>query len=133
MRRGAVSKVTTADGTHFFTIVPDPVEPKSPELYRLRVQTGETAPGLPGPEIGRLDVILQPNAWRLGLNNLGLDGVIGDLADLTNMSGRSSLPILIQGTRLIVTGQLSELQRDILCAVCVDLAIGHRPYVTAMR
>ncbi|QWT23137.1 hypothetical protein KPL76_10305 [Subtercola sp. PAMC28395] len=154
VERGDVSKVILADGTHLFTIIPDPVEPKSPELYRLRVVAGgsagdasglagfagtagdfaaESGLDVTGSEIGRLDVILQPNAWRLGLNNLGLDGVIGDLADLTNMSGRSSLPILVQGTRLIVTGQLSELQRDILCAICVDLAIGLRPYVKAMR
>ena len=133
VERGDVSRVVLADGTHLFTIVPDPVEPKSPEAYRLRVVAGDVVPGLPGSEIGRLDVILQPNAWRLGVNNLGLDGVIGDLADLTNMSGRGSLPILVQGTRLVVTVHLSELQRDILCAICVDLAIGLRPYVKAMR
>ena len=43
------------------------------------------------------------------------------------------MPIPILGTRFLGRRALTAEQREILLAACIDIAIGLRPYIDAMR
>ena len=45
----------------------------------------------------------------------------------------AALPIQVLGTRLILLRPPTPLERDVLLAACVDLAIGLRPYIPEMN
>jgi hypothetical protein len=122
VNRGTVSTVVLADGTELLRFVDDADEAKFSDQFRLRVSDGS------GADLGRLDVIRRSSAWSLD-----------DLADVllnydwwVNRTGES-LPIPLLGTRLLLDRPVDGLVRDVLLAVCVDIAIGLRPYSASMN
>jgi hypothetical protein len=122
IERAEISTAISADGGTLFRFVPDPAEAKTPELFRLLVQTDA------GAEVGRLDIIRTSGGW-----------ILGQIADeLWNeylwwdQAGRT-LPVPILGTRLMLNRPVERVERDVLLAVCVDTAIGLRPYIAAMN
>jgi hypothetical protein len=121
VQRGPTS-VAVSRGGQVFTFVGDPDEAKTLELFRLRLTDAV------GEDVGRLDVIRRVGGWSL---SRALDAAITEYI-WWDMAGRA-LPVPILGTRLTLNRQLTEIERDVLLAACVDMAIGLRPYATAMQ
>jgi hypothetical protein len=119
--RGETSTATLPDGTAVFRFAADPVAPKDLDLFRIVV----TDPA--GATVGRLSVVRRNTGWELAR---GLDAILWD-AVLWEQTGKA-LPIPILGTQLVTTTELVGTDRDILLGVCVDIAIGLRPYFTGM-
>lgn len=46
---------------------------------------------------------------------------------------RGSDPTTLLGTRLLLCEPPDAIERDILLAACVDITLGHRPYITEMK
>ncbi|MFF2551529.1 hypothetical protein ACFVUS_11050 [Nocardia sp. NPDC058058] len=97
-------------------------EPKSPELFRLRILDRM------GEEFGRLDVVRTAGGWTLGR-------IANDLYDTYIWWDRAGqpLPTPILGTRLLLQRAPDPTERDVLLGACVDITLGLRPYITAMR
>lgn len=110
-----------ADGSVIYTFAGDPEAEGVSELWRALITLPDGKPA------GRLDVIRTNDGWGIGLEDV-LDLIGGNFGG----DAGSSLPIPFQGTRLLLTEPTSELQRDVLLAACVDIALGVRPYFTAM-
>ncbi len=137
---GAPSLFTRTDGSEIATITrgetstatlggrdivhfrPAPVDAKTVELFRLIL----TAPS--GEEMGRMDVIRRVAGWTL---SRALDGAAGELI-WWDRPGQP-LPVPILGTRLTLDRPPVGAERDVLVGACVDMAIGLRPYVSAMQ
>lgn len=105
-----------------FSFVGDPDEAKTIELFRLRLTDGN------GEDIGRLDVIRRVGGWSV---SRALDAAITEYI-WWDMAGRE-MPVPILGIRLTLNRQLTEIERDVLVSVCVDIGVGLRPYATAMQ
>ena len=118
VHRGVASVAVQPDGRELFWFTEDADEPATPELYRIRIAIPETG------EVGWLEVIRRapiPSAsgsWD-GLHHVQVE--------------ERSRPVPVHGTRLFVTEPITAVQRDVLLASCVDIAIGLRPYVAAMN
>lgn len=121
VHRGDASSAVLPDGRELFWFTADPDEPVTADLYRLRVAAPDHG------EIGRLDVIRRAQGWSVMRT---LDA-IDDFFIWMDRAGQP-LPIPIHGTRLWLTEPITDVQRDVLLAACVDIAIGLRPYVAAM-
>ena len=118
VERGETSTARDAGGTDLLRFLPHPDGAKTLEAFRLMV----TAPD--GSDVGRLDVIRTVAGWSLGK----------DLLDTYIWWDKAHLELKVPflGTRLELTRVLSETERDVLLAACVDIAIGLRPYVKDM-
>jgi hypothetical protein len=94
------------------------------ELFRLLVSTPS------GEDVGRLDIIRRSGGWTV---SRALDAAYQEYL-WWDQAGRSlSLPIL--GTRLTTRQPLAaftDLEQQVLLAICVDIALGLRPYVAVM-
>ena len=118
-----VSGPTTAtlpDGTVLFRFLPDPVEPKNDDRYRIQVVDAAGTP------VASLDMVRSPSGWDLGeeLLEFALEGI--------DTSTGGSLPILVAGTRLVLYRETTQVERDVLLAACVELGISVRAYFTEM-
>jgi hypothetical protein len=117
--RGESSTARGADGAPIVQIVADSGDDaKSVDAYRTLVKGPE------GEDLGRLDVIRSVNGWSLD-----------SLMDLTIRWDRAGepLPVPILGARVSLYETPDATLRDVLVGACVDIAIGLRPYVAAMR
>ncbi len=122
VHRGDTSTAVRAGGGTLFEFVPDPDDPVTLDLYRLVVRDPS------GAELGRLDVVRRTGGWTVGkLLQAAYDEYV-----LWDQTGRA-LKVPLQGTRLALRHPVDDLARDVLLGACVDLAIGLRPYVAAMR
>ena len=118
-----VSGPTTAtlpDGTLLFTFLPDPIEPETSDRYRILVVDAA------GTSVASIDVIRAATGWNPAeeLLEFALEGF--------DTSPGGSLPILVLGTRLVLYRETSQVERDVLLAVCVELGISCRAYFAAM-
>jgi hypothetical protein len=119
--RADTTTATATDGSVIYKFAGDPEAEGVSELWRALITLPDGTPA------GRLDVINSNSGWEIGVEDV-LDLIGGDFGG----GGSSSLPIPFLGTRLILTEPTSELQRDVLLAACIDIALGVRPYFTAM-
>ncbi|MFJ4649959.1 hypothetical protein ACIP5Y_01655 [Nocardia sp. NPDC088792] len=121
----ALADTSTAVGSTagtLFHFVPDPEEPATPEMFHLRLLDRM------GAEIGRLDVVRTVRGWALGR----IAKELNDTYIWWDRDGQP-LPVPILGTRLLMSRQLDRVECDVLLGACVDIALGLRPYVAAMR
>ncbi|MEC3954070.1 hypothetical protein VMT65_13615 [Nocardia sp. CDC153] len=120
IQRADTSTAVGSTAGTLFHFVPDPEESKTPELFRLVVLDRM------GVETGRLDVIRRVGGWAR---------MVSDLYDDTFWWDRAGqpLPIPILGTRLWLKHPLDQVERDVLLGVCVDITLGLRPYIKAMK
>ncbi|WP_375479436.1 hypothetical protein [uncultured Jatrophihabitans sp.] len=119
--RSDTATATLADGTVVARFLPDPDEPKSLELFRLVIADAADH------EIGRLDVVRRSTGWSLARTLWRADQV----AYWWDHAGAAlSIPIL--GTRVVLNAAPDDALRDVVLGACTDIAIGLRPYVSAM-
>ncbi|MEG8181638.1 hypothetical protein [Nocardia terpenica] len=121
LRADTSTAVASTGGTlcHF---IPHPDTPSTPDLFRLLLLDRS------GNKTGRLEIIRTPAGWAMGYN--------GEHArDTTLWWDRTGppLPVPILGTRLVMNRPIDRVERDILLAACVDMAIGLQPYVAVMK
>ena len=121
--RGATTSIVSSGGGELLSVIPDPVEPKSPDLFRLRVVNPA------GTEVAALDIIRKAPGWATTYQ------VLEGVTDYLYWMGHAgeALPIPILGARLIGRAPLSTVERDVLLCACVDIVIGLRPYVAEMN
>ncbi len=122
IQRADTSTAVGSTAGTLFHFVPDAEEAKTPELYRLVVLDRM------GEEAGRLDVVRRIGGWTVRR-------IVDDLYNESfwwDQAGQP-LPVPILGTRLWLRHPLDRVERDILLGACVDITLGLRPYVAAMR
>jgi hypothetical protein len=119
VERGDESIARLSGGTEVLRIESDPEDAKTLEAFRMRVKAPD------GSEIGRLDLIRTVAGWSL----------LDELLDASIWWDRAGQPMKIPflGTRLVLQRDLTEIERDVVLGICVDLAIGLRPYIKEMR
>jgi hypothetical protein len=123
INRGPTSTAVLAGGGELLGFVADPGGAVTGDLFRLLV----TAPG--GSPFGRLDVIRSDAGWKTlrdVFDSAWEQYVFWDRAHL-------NLPIPILGTSLLLDRPVSDIERDVLLAACVDIAVGMRPYIAEMN
>ncbi|WP_225728081.1 MULTISPECIES: hypothetical protein [unclassified Nocardia] len=122
IRRGDTSTAVAATGGTLFTFVPDPAEPKTPELFRMLVRDKGDQ------EFGRLDVIRTAGGWSVGR-------LVDELYDTYIWWDRAGEPLSVPilGTRLLLRTPVDGLARDVLLGACADITLGLRPYIAAMK
>jgi hypothetical protein len=122
IHRGAESSAVRAGGGQVLTFGPDPDEAETPDLYRMVVADAA------GEQLGQLDIVRKVGGWTLAraIDEAWNTYVWWDQAG-------QALPIPILGTRFLGRRALTAEQREILLAACIDIAIGLRPYIDAMR
>jgi len=120
--RGATSQVMGAGGNVVLTITSDPVEARTPDLFRVKVADASGAP------LAAVDIIRKASGWSLAHQLVRLD-----MALYWWDHAGQSLPIPILGARIAAFRDFSDLERDLILAVCVDIVIGLRPYIAEMQ
>lgn len=121
IHRARTSTAIGATAGTLFHFVPDPDEAVTSDLFRLRVLDRM------GEEFARLDVVRDVGGWSSG--RMPDDRYEASL--WWDHTGRP-LPVPILGTRLWTRHALDAVERDVLLGACVDIALGLRPYITAM-
>ncbi|MCU1646998.1 MAG: hypothetical protein JWN03_7273 [Nocardia sp.] len=119
-RSDTSTAVASTAGTLLHFVPAD--DPKTPELFRMRILDRM------GEEFGRLDVVRTAGGWTLGR----LADELYNTYIWWDHAGQP-LPVPILGTRLILKRTPDAVERDVLLGACVDITLGLRPYVTAMR
>jgi hypothetical protein len=122
VQRGPTSVAVLAGETQLCTFSDDPDEAKTLELFRLRLIDRA------GEDMGRLDVIRRVGGWTL---SRAIDAAVTQYI-WWDRAGQA-LPVPILGTRLTLNRAPTPEERDVLLAACVDLAVGLRPYASAMQ
>jgi hypothetical protein len=117
------STACAADGRELLHFRSDPVEAATPEIFRVVV----TNPA--GGDVARIHVIRKAGGWK-SLSDV-LDSAWNTYVWWDHAG--AALPVLVLGTRLILVREPTPLERDVLIAACVDLAIGLRPYIPEMN
>ncbi|MGW4249761.1 hypothetical protein [Nocardia sp. NPDC004722] len=122
IQRADTSTAVGSTAGTLFHFVPDPEEPRTPELFRMVVLDRM------GVEAARLDVVRTVGGWTVRR-------IVSDLYDETFWWDRAgqALPVPILGTRLWLKHPLDPVERDVLLGACVDITHGLRPYITAMK
>ena len=117
--RGDETAVCDAQGATVFRVVAHPDDAKSADAFRASLVDGS------GTRFGSLDIVRRPAGWSVGR----------DLVDDVLWFGRAgqSLKIPLLGTNLEFERPPSSAEGNFALAVCVDLAIGLRPYIAAMQ
>jgi len=118
IERGPTCIARRADGAEILHFTDDPAGAKTLDAFRLIV----TVPN--GDLVAHLHVIRTIEGWSLGR----------ELVDDVIWWGRAGQPLRLPllGTSLQLQRPLTPVEREIVLAACVDLAIGLRPYGTAM-
>jgi hypothetical protein len=116
-RGGEESVARASGGTPILTFVANPAGAKTVDAFHLVVR------GSDGAELGTLDIVRTLAGWNL------FDDLYWELL-LPQYAAPLKLPFL--GSRIAVNRALTELERDVLVVVSVDVAIGLRPYVKEM-
>jgi hypothetical protein len=112
------SVARAAGGTTILRFTAHPDGAKTPDVYRLLVHAAD------GSELGTVDIIRSLGGWRL------FEDLYWELV-LPTYTQPQKLPFL--GSRMWVSRDLTDAERDVLVAVSVDIAIGLRPYVKEMK
>ncbi|AYF78413.1 hypothetical protein D7D52_36435 [Nocardia yunnanensis] len=122
IQRADTSTAVGSTAGTLFHFVPDPEEPRTPELFRLLVLDRM------GAETARLDVIRTVGGWtvRRLVEDLYNESIWWDRAG-------QPLPVPILGTRLWLKHAPDPVERDVLLGACVDITLGLRPYVAVMK
>jgi len=117
------SSAVAANGAEIVHFTSDPVEARTPELFRIVVTDAA------GGDLARLHVIRKADGWK------SLSDVLDSAWNTYVWWDRAGAPLPVQvlGTRLILLRPPTPLERDVLLAACVDLAIGLRPYIPEMN
>jgi hypothetical protein len=122
VERGDLSVARSPDGSALLAFAPDPVEDRTPDLFRMVVTAGD------GGAVGTLNVIRKVPGWALSR-------AVADAATFAiwwDHAGQP-LPVPMLGTCLTAVRPLSPVEREVLVCACVDLAIGLRPYIASMN
>jgi len=117
--RGATSVVRDADGATVFTVAAHPDGATTVDAFRMLLFDASGAP------LGSLDVVRSLAGWTLGT----------ELVEQAIWFGRAGQPLKAQvlGTMLSFGRPPTALEGDLALGVCVDCAIGLRPYITEMQ
>ena len=113
-----VSRVHLPDDTTVFTVAADPEHESDADSYRL--------------------VLLEPSGARLAtlavIRSVGGWSTVTDVLDDILWFGQpgQSLPIFILGSLLVFDRDPTPMEGDLAVAICVDMCIGHRPYIPEM-
>jgi hypothetical protein len=119
VERGDESIARLSGGTEILRVESAPEDAKLLEAFRMAVKAAD------GSELGRLDLIRTVAGWSLS-QALWNEYIWWDHAG-------QPLKIPFLGARLYLTREITDVERDVLLAICVDLAIGLRPYIKEMR
>ncbi len=122
VERGATSMAMLADGSQLLKFSDDADEAETLELVRLVVSSPH------GEFLGRLDVIRRVGGWAVAR---AIDAAWTEYL-WWDQAGQP-LPVPILGTRLSLHRPVTDAERDVLLGACVDIAIGLRPYASAMQ
>jgi len=119
IQRGEVSIGTAADGAEVLRWIDHPQRAATLDAFPLQVLRPD------GVVVAELDLVRTLAGWSLGR----------DLVDATIWWGRAGrpLPIPFLGTSVKVFSPFSAVEHEQLIASCIDMAVGLRPYGTAMR
>jgi hypothetical protein len=125
--RGETTTISGPDGAVVLAFLPDPVEPEASSHFRIRIED------VTGVHVATMDVI-RPGG---GYGDVGIVDVI-EAVDFVAGGFKSSdtggsLPLPCLGTRIVLFRELAPLEQDALLAACVEIGIGVRPYVAAMK
>lgn len=123
--RGDASTVHGPDGAVVFTVVASPSGAVVPEGSKLPDVFRTDLVDAAGATFAGLDVMRTAAGWSLGR----------DLVDDVLWFGRAGQPlkIPIAGTALTFHRPPTALEGNLALAVCVDVALGIRPYIAAMN
>lgn len=117
------STAVAASGAELLQFTADPNEAMTPEIFRVVVTDAA------GGDVARLHVIRKADGWK----------TLSDVLDSAWSTyiwwdhAGAALPVQVLGTRLILLREVTSIERDVLLAACVDLAVGLRPYIPEMN
>jgi hypothetical protein len=122
VQRGDSSTAVLPDGNELLRFTAHPDEARTPDVFRLVASTPA------GEPLADVHVIRRVGGWTLGrlLNDLYEDSFWWDRAG-------QPLPVPILGTRVYLNREPSPVERSVLVGICVDIAIGLRPYIKEMN
>jgi hypothetical protein len=118
-----VSVAVTPEGLELLRFASDPGEPFTGDIFRSVVHSPD------GTLVANLEIIRRAAGWT---TLTGAFDAAYDLFEGWNQAG-ASLPIPIQGARVYVSSPVTPIQREVLYAACVDIALGIRPYIPEMN
>ena len=102
---------------------PDPVEDRTPDVFRLAVTAADGSP------LADLTVIRKIAGWSLMRT---LDAINDEYFVWWDQAGQPlKTPLL--GTRLVLSRQPTAVERDVLLGACADITLGLRPYIASMN
>lgn len=119
--RGATTVAALPDGSELLRFVGHPESPEESAAYRLVVESPD------GAKVASLDVIRTNAGWDISAEDV-LDFVSGNFGG--DVGG--SLPIPFKGTRVVLFREVRQVERDVLLAACVEIALAVRPYIREM-
>ena len=122
IERGAESTAVLPDNSPLLHFRPDPVEDRTPDLFRMVMTDAADEP------VGTFDVIRKVPGWSMSRAVASAT----ELAIWWDHAGQA-LPVPILGTRLTTIRPLTQDERDVMVCACVDIAIGLRPYIASMN
>lgn len=121
LTRGATTVATLPDGSELLHFVPHPTEAMASAAYRIMVQSPD------GAQVAGLDVIRSNEGW-----DITAEDVLDFISGTPGADVGGSLPIPFRGTRIVLYRTLTQVERDVLLAACVEIALGVRPYIAEM-
>ena len=112
------SRVHLPDDTTLFTVAADPEHESDLDAFRLVLVEPS------GARLATLAIIRSAAGWSLAQ----------DVMDDIIWFGKAgqSLPIFILGSLLVFDRDPTPIEGDLALAMCVDICIGHSPYIPAM-
>jgi hypothetical protein len=122
VERGETSTAVDSAGRPIARFGPDPVEDRTPDVFRLAVTAAD------GSALADLTVIRKVAGWSLMRSIDALE----DTFIWWDRAGQAlKTPLL--GTRLVLSRQPTAVERDVLLGACADITLGLRPYIASMN
>lgn len=122
IERGDTSTAVDTAGRAIVHFSPDPVEDRTPDVFRLAVTAADRS------ALAELTVIRKVAGWSLMRS---LDALEDTIIWWDRAGQALKTPLL--GTRLVLTRQPTAVERDVLLGACADITLGLRPYIASMN